>query len=159
MAKDVFLVLKVYRVNAINELIDLCGHDDPKKAYKENANTLRAMFGESVIQNAVYPAKNAHEVKQFNADFFNQTSVTNTDQIEQSLVVIKPNAAKNFGDVIRAHLIGQKFEIIHEKVFHFSPYFYSNMIFDCPKQIEMDVINYMASGSVIALIVQLVMLF
>ena len=53
MGTDTFLVLKVFRVNAINELIDLCGHDDPDKAEKENGNTLRAMFGRSVVQNAV----------------------------------------------------------------------------------------------------------
>eukprot|EP01084_Bolivina_argentea_P105654 189216_1 len=155
MALDTFLVLKVFRVNAINELIDLCGHDDPTKAYNDNPNTLRAMFGQSVIQNAVYPAKNQHEVDQFNRDFFPKNKQQQQhEQHQQSLVVIKPNAAQQFGDVIRAHLIGQKFEIIQQKVFNLNAFVYSNMTYDAPDKYIQEIVDYMASGAVIALIVQ-----
>lgn len=161
MANDTFLVLKVFRVNAINELIDLCGNDDPHKAYQDNQNTLRAMFGVSVIQNAVYPAKNAQEVELFNKNFFasnnndnNSSKYKNNHNLQQSLVVIKPNAAQHYGDVIRAHLIGQKFEIIQQKVFNLNSFVYGNMIYDAPDQYIDDIVDYMASGAVIALIVQ-----
>merc|ERR1712244_119436 len=115
------------------------------------------MFGKSIIQNAVYPAKNRQEVEQFNADFFNnyqRESINkqneNENEIEQSLVVIKPNAAKHYGDVIRAHLIGQNFEIMQEKVFNLNSFVYTNMIFDAPMNKRDAVIEYMASGAVIA---------
>ena len=167
MSSDTFLVLKVFRVNAINELIDLCGHDDPKKANQENQDTLRAMFGETVVQNAVYPAKNLKEVEQFNKDFFTNNNNNynriknnrNNNNVQQSLVVIKPNAAQLYGDVIRAHLIGQKFDIIQQKVFNLNSFVYSNMIYDAPQRLTDKIIEYLASGAVIALIVQKVLFY
>ena len=172
LASGTFLVLKVFRVNAITELIKFCGPDDPAKAHQQNRNSLRALFGLSLVQNAVYPAQNKQEVAKFNRDFFRRSGVhlpqlsvqlpqntnmisnNNNHDIQQSLVVIKPNAAQVYGDVIRAHLIGQGFEIIQQKVFNLNSFVYGNMIYDAPDEFIDDIVKYMASGAVIALIVQ-----
>ena len=50
--------------------------------------------------------------------------------------------------------IGQKFEIIQQKVFNLNSFVYPNMTFEAPSQYTQQIIDYMASGAVIALIVQ-----
>lgn len=157
MASAPFLVMKVYRVHAIAELIDLCGPDDPDRAKIENEASLRAQFGVNMVQNAVYPAKNRKEVDQLTRDFFNNTAphqLLHQYLPEKSLVIIKPNAAKEYGNVIRAQLIGEGFRILQQKVFNLNALIYQQLIYDAPLDHKTQIAEYMASGMVIALIVE-----
>jgi nucleoside-diphosphate kinase len=111
ISSDYVVGIDLVKKNAIKEWLSLVGPDDVQLAQKNSPNSLRAIFGESRIKNAVHGSLNSSDAKRESSLIFNkirhQPILNNC-----SCVVIKPHAIAegNAGKIIDI-LLTEGFEI------------------------------------------------
>lgn len=94
------LALELNAANALQLLIDLCGPEDPNVARVEQPDSLRALFGQDVVNNFVHCAETAAMARRQQLFFFPKTSLSahfqTTALLENTtLGIVKPHAVKD----------------------------------------------------------------
>lgn len=75
-------------------------------------------------------------------------------ELDRIFVIIKPNEAKEYGDNIRTHLVGNGYEIVKEKVVHFNEIIYGNLALDVPNEYFDASVKYLATDQIIVMILE-----
>ena len=165
MAEDQIIAYILYRTDCVNHLRKCVGATDPAIAAETNPNCLRAIYGIDIIRNGFHCSKTEENVIKERAELFFQDVDSNNhhhhnnsnnkqDELNRIFVIIKPNAAKYYGDNIRTHLVGNGFEIVREKVVHFNEIIYQNLAIDISSQYFDASVKYLASDQIIVMIVE-----
>ncbi len=111
ISSDYIVGIDLVKKNAIKEWLNLIGPEDVEMAQKNNPNSLRAIFGEGGIKNAVHGSLTSSDAKRESSLIFNkirhQPVLNNC-----SCVVIKPHAISegNAGKIIDI-ILTEGFEI------------------------------------------------
>ena len=111
ISSDYVVGMDLVKKNAIKEWLSLIGPEDVELAQKTAPNSLRAIFGNSGIKNAIHGSLNSSDVKRESSLIFNKIRhepILN----DNSCVVIKPHAISegNAGKIIDI-LLTEGFEI------------------------------------------------
>ena len=152
MIQSKFVVVNVFRINAINYLKKICGNNDPKIARKTEPKSLRAKYGLTVVNNAVYCANNVKQVNILKNEFFGSNFDDTKMETDEGLIIIKPHAMKN-NDEIRAYIVGEGFKIINTKTCQLTKNICTNLILDCDSKYFDKNIEHLSSNYLTAIIV------
>jgi len=157
LADKDLIVLRLYKTNAFNDLVMLVGNNDPEIAKQENPNSLIGLFGSDVVNNGFYIPKNEGQLLQLETYFF-KNNIQLNDNVnlpnEHALMIIKPYAAKMYGDSIRAYLIARNYKIIQDKVFQLNIKDTYKLTLDVPLNLQREMNEYICSGKIIVLIIE-----
>merc|ERR1719242_286794 len=157
MASDTVLAYSLYRVNAIEQLFEVVGPTNPDEAKAHDPGSLRAQYGTTRMKNGFHFCFDEESVQRERVLLFpSEPKWPLSVPKEKLLVIIKPNAAHLACDRIRAHLVGNGFEIVTEREAHFQEHIY--------KELDLNIaasdhnypqsVMYIATGPIVVLVIQ-----
>jgi nucleoside-diphosphate kinase len=142
MGSGVFIATQIFGVNAIAAVRELVGPTDPEMARKLAPLSLRALYGEDILHNAVHASSDEQSVKAESSELFfsaksrrhltGAAAMGTAVSVENSIVLIAPWMAHKYGNTIRAaiHSVGV-FEVLLEKVMKITRDMLDDFRFDC----------------------------
>merc|ERR1712173_124436 len=125
LTEDKIIVMIIQKKNGYEEIEEIIGHRDPKIALQREPDSIRAIYGQSIIQNAIDCSLNYDgyiENKNIffddeDDDLFASQEMENEQQQqeEECLLILKPHILKQHIKFIKEILIKNDFEILAER--------------------------------------------